>query len=259
MRPRQRFSSRPGSIATALAVFVRAGRWQTAGDQIRHPGICAPAVPRVFRGTEGGRPPNKLLILLCFWWAHKGSNLGPLPCEGNALPLSYAPGILVHDQKPLKSASDRAKTVPEPAIYEVRAYGVKLSARRNRRRWGPGRVTPSPDRGFARKRCFVEADQCDLPRPVLFPKIYPFPLHPNQIYIDRRPVPQEGRLAIVTDAGRDAMDAGGVADERRLRRTAKSCGPDAPTLASSCAEAFPRGDGGKQARSPGSNCVDVDR
>jgi hypothetical protein len=27
-----------------------------------------------------------------FWWAHKGSNLGPLPCEGNALPLSYAPG-----------------------------------------------------------------------------------------------------------------------------------------------------------------------
>ena len=29
------------------------------------------------------------------WWAHKGSNLGPLPCEGNALPLSYASGIFV--------------------------------------------------------------------------------------------------------------------------------------------------------------------
>jgi hypothetical protein len=27
-------SSRPGSIATALAVFVRAAQWQTAGDQI---------------------------------------------------------------------------------------------------------------------------------------------------------------------------------------------------------------------------------
>ena len=27
--------------------------------------------------------------------------------------------------------------------------------------------------------------------------------------------PTEGRLAIVTDAGRDAVDAGGVADERR--------------------------------------------
>ena len=26
-----------------------------------------------------------------FWWAQQGSNLRPLPCEGNALPLSYAP------------------------------------------------------------------------------------------------------------------------------------------------------------------------
>jgi hypothetical protein len=32
------------------------------------------------------------------WWAHKGSNLGPLPCEGNALPLSYAPGRQVEGQ-----------------------------------------------------------------------------------------------------------------------------------------------------------------
>jgi hypothetical protein len=40
------------------------------------------------------------------WWAHKGSNLGPLPCEGNALPLSYAPGILVYNQRP-EAASDR--------------------------------------------------------------------------------------------------------------------------------------------------------
>src|SRR5438105_11819952 len=31
------------------------------------------------------------------WWAHKGSNLGPLPCEGNALPLSYAPGNLARN------------------------------------------------------------------------------------------------------------------------------------------------------------------
>jgi hypothetical protein len=45
--------------------------------------------------------------------------------------------------------------------------------------------------------------------------------------------PTEGRLAIVTDAGRDAMAAGGASDEGVRRRTAKSCGPDAPTLASS--------------------------
>jgi hypothetical protein len=57
------------------------------------------------------------------------------------------------------------------------------------------------------------------------------------------------------------MDAGCAADESAILRTAKSCGPDAPTLASSVAEAmsaltgltrrYPRGDGGKQARSPG--------
>jgi hypothetical protein len=56
---------------------------------------------------------------------------------------------------------------------------------------------------------------------------------PKSIHIPCRPVPQEGRLAIVTDAGRDAMDADGAFDEQRLRWTAKSCGPDAPTLASS--------------------------
>src|SRR5258706_8792769 len=91
--------------------------------------------------------------------------------------------------------------------------------------------------------------------------------------------PTEGRIAIVTDAGRDAVDAaafcargdrragsyGSVsdqqhADERRLLRTAKSCGPDAPTLASSSRRRVgPTGrtysisvdDGGKKARSPG--------
>jgi hypothetical protein len=47
------------------------------------------------------------------------------------------------------------------------------------------------------------------------------------------------------------MDADSAADESACPRTAKTCGPDAPTLASSFAEATPRGDGGKQARSPG--------
>jgi hypothetical protein len=93
--------------------------------------------------------------------------------------------------------------------------------------------------------------------------------------------PTEGRIAIVTDAGRDAVDAAAFdarwdrragflwrsvsdqqhADERRLLRTAKSCGPDAPTLASSSRKAsrpyrartshISAGDGGKRARSPG--------
>jgi hypothetical protein len=41
----------------------------------------------------------------------------------------------------------------------------------------------------------------------------------------RRPVPREGRFAIVTDAGRDAVAAGGAEDESTDLRTAKSCGP----------------------------------
>jgi hypothetical protein len=48
-----------------------------------------------------------------------------------------------------------------------------------------------------------------------------------------RPVPQRGAHAIVTDAGRDAVDADSADDERRERRTAKPCGPDPPTLGSS--------------------------
>ena len=71
----------------------------------------------------------------------------------------------------------------------------------------------------------------------------------------RHPTPPEGRFAIVTDVGhgmrwtRQRFARKGIAgrverlvsdqqhaDERRLQRTAKSCGPDAPTLASSFAE-----------------------
>src|ERR1700735_4339912 len=48
------------------------------------------------------------------------------------------------------------------------------------------------------------------------------------------------------------MDAGGATDESAYLRTAKSCGPDAPTLASSSREAkLLGGEGGNKARSPG--------
>jgi hypothetical protein len=42
----------------------------------------------------------------------------------------------------------------------------------------------------------------------------------------------QGALAIVTNVGRDAMDAFGAADECTDKRTAKSRGPDIPTLIS---------------------------
>jgi hypothetical protein len=43
----------------------------------------------------------------------------------------------------------------------------------------------------------------------------------------------EGRCATSRNAERDAVDAGSALDGRRGWRTAKACGPDAPTLASS--------------------------
>jgi hypothetical protein len=55
----------------------------------------------------------------------------------------------------------------------------------------------------------------------------------------RRPVPVRGALAIVTKRwARDAVDAFGARDERSDKRTAKSCGPDIPTLISSGRRCF---------------------
>jgi hypothetical protein len=51
---------------------------------------------------------------------------------------------------------------------------------------------------------------------------------PNQLLIRRHPVPREGALAIVTDVGAGSSGRGCAFDERRVTRTAKSCGPDAP-------------------------------
>src|SRR2546421_8168197 len=53
----------------------------------------------------------------------------------------------------------------------------------------------------------VEPDQADASSPVLSAKIFLFSPDPNQIYISPRPAPHKGRIAIVTDAGRDAMEA----------------------------------------------------
>jgi hypothetical protein len=48
--------------------------------------------------------------------------------------------------------------------------------------------------------------------------------------------PTEGRIAIVTDAGLDVMDAGCASDESADLRTAKACGPDTSVLVSSWRE-----------------------
>jgi hypothetical protein len=78
-----------------------------------------------------------------------------------------------------------------------------------------------------------------------FPNFFLTP-DPNHFHIQPS-TPLEGRIAIVTDAGLDAMDAGCASDEGALLRMAKACGPDTSVLVSSSREVIPAGDGGKKA------------
>ena len=67
--------------------------------------------------------------------------------------------------------------------------------------------------------------------------------------------PLQGRIAIVTDAGLDAMDAGSASDEGARSRMAKACGPDTSVLVSSSREVIPAGDGGKKADHRGDHVI----
>ena len=158
------------------------------------------------------------------------------------------------------------QAVPEPAIYEVLAMGVKLSADRNRR--GPDER--SEIRGAAR-RLFPEISSliratdrrlrqnADLSRRINVIwavqsqlKKYSALSRP-QITSIFPPVPSLKRDASRSSRTLGAGCDGRLGDARRAApwRTAKSCGPDAPTLASSWRKQVFAGDGGKKARSPG--------
>jgi hypothetical protein len=79
-----------------------------------------------------------------------------------------------------------------------------------------------------------------------FEKIFWFSEDPNHLISAAVPL-LRGALRNVTDAERDAVDAGGALDGRCGWRTEKSCGPDAPVLASSSRKATFADDGGKKA------------
>jgi hypothetical protein len=68
--------------------------------------------------------------------------------------------------------------------------------------------------------------------------------------------PTKGRIAIVTNAGLDVMDAGCASDEGAGLRTAKACGPDTSVLVSSWREEkLLAGDGGKKADHRGDHVI----
>jgi len=71
-----------------------------------------------------------------------------------------------------------------------------------------------------------------------------------------RSIPHEGRWPSSRTLGWNAVDAAALGAQvargrTMLKRTAKSCGPDTPTLGVKPAEDDPAGDGSKRARSPG--------
>src|ERR1700732_3119117 len=106
-------------------------------------------------------------------------------------------------------------------------------------------LSPSPSGGVGDA---VFGPSCLAPRV----KIILFFRNANQVYISPHPASMKrGGSRSSRNARRDAVDAGSASDDGAYPRTAKSRGPDAPTLASSLRKATSAGDGGKKARSPG--------
>jgi hypothetical protein len=70
---------------------------------------------------------------------------------------------------------------------------------------------------IARKTKFLQANQADFICPVLSEKIFRFPRRANHLYKLAPSRLTEGRLAIVTNARRDAVDAFGASRRRACK------------------------------------------
>ena len=68
------------------------------------PRIAAVPVPLVNFWPD--RPRSSSPKWAASWWARQGSNLGPPPCQGGALPLSYTPAVPVRRGFPTFSPPD---------------------------------------------------------------------------------------------------------------------------------------------------------
>jgi hypothetical protein len=109
--------------------------------------------------------------------------------------------------------------------------------------WHAAAIAPSSD--------LPDGQFCDFAVQPLPQKYFAFSEAKISCSFPAVPPPQEGRIAIVTDVGCGMRWTLWCRETSALMRTAKSCGPDAPTLALRFAGLAPRNDGGKRARSPG--------
>jgi hypothetical protein len=104
---------------------------------------------------------------------------------------------------------------------------------------------------LARRREFVEPDQCDLPSPVSFPKIFHFAADPNHFISPAVPPHTEGRFAIVTDVGSGMRWTRMVLLTRAPFRGRRSRVVLTPRRWRQVGGSNSAGDGDKKARSPG--------
>jgi hypothetical protein len=108
--------------------------------------------------------------------------------------------------------------------------------------WHAAAIAPSSD--------LPDGQFCDFAVQPLPQKYFAFSETQISCSVPAVPPPQEGRFAIVTDVERGMRWTLWCREASAPMRTAKSCGPDAPTLASR-SRVYPADDGGKRARSPG--------
>jgi hypothetical protein len=98
----------------------------------------------------------------------------------------------------------------------------------------PGRATPLRARkSFVRKKLISRALSIRSAASRAFSKIFRFFRSEISRIFPAIPSPEEGRTRRHERWAREAMDALASHDERGHKRTAKSCGPDPPTLGSS--------------------------
>ena len=147
-----------------------------------------------------------------------------------------SPALSRHSLAPQANYADDGLSTPPAGAVALSASGPRSAA--------PG----SP--AVARTGKFCKQNQADLPGPVLSAKILRWRRRANQGHWLSRPFPERG-VGQRHQRGKGCGGRGGAVGRTARMRTAKSCGPDAPTLASSSRKETFADDSGKKPRSLG--------
>jgi hypothetical protein len=209
-------------------------------NDVQDPGTGVEQSPRIFHGSSSAfrasfrvelpigtlRRVQKPLFTGPLWWAHKGSNLGPLPCEGNALPLSYAPGIWCMDKAVSagRCTSLTARFTECGPMVSSRGGQKRVALAKSGVRSGfsvpdcAGASSGLPARVF--RNPIVQADQSDpagsagLQKYFRFSELLLAP-DPNHFYISEIPSHSEGRCATSTARDGERWTPRRCLDEQR--------------------------------------------